>query len=54
MSQISKLDVVDALPEYYLPYAQYVNQTRALPDARDCLKTGTRFIIYAQYLNQVE
>ena len=53
MSQLNKLDVVNALPKYYLPYAQYVNQTRALPDARDCLKTGTRFILYAQYLEKL-
>ena len=53
MSQLNKLDVIDALPKYYLPYAQYVNQTRALPDARDCLKTGTRFILYAQYLEKL-
>ena len=50
MSNIQKMDVTKALPEFYLPYAQYVDQTRALPDARDCLKTGTRFILYAQYL----
>lgn len=53
MSNINKLDVTKALPDYYLPYAQYVNQTRALPDARDCLKTGTRFILYAQYLEKL-
>ena len=53
MSQLNKLDVIDALPRYYLPYAKYVNQTRSLPDARDCLKTGTRFILYAQYLEKL-
>ena len=51
--EIIKLDVVNALPKYYLPYAKYVNQTRSLPDARDCLKTGTRFILYAQYLEKL-
>ena len=53
MSDIKKLDVIDALPQYYLPYAQYVNQTRSLPDARDGLKQGARFILYAQYLNKL-
>lgn len=53
MSNISKKDIVSALPEYYLPYAQYVNQTRALPDSRDGLKQGARFILYAQYLNKL-
>ena len=53
MSQVTKIDVTSALPKYYLPYAQYVNQTRAIPDARDCLKTGTRFILYAQYLEKL-
>lgn len=43
------IDVVDALPEFYLPYSAYVLQTRALPDARDGLKTGARFILYSQY-----
>ena len=53
MSNISKQDVINALPQYYLPYAQYVNQTRALPDSRDGLKQGARFILYAQYLNKL-
>ena len=53
MMEIIKLDVTNALPKYYLPYAKYVNQTRSLPDARDCLKTGTRFILYAQYLEKL-
>ena len=53
MSEINKLDIINALPNYYLPYAQYVNQTRALPDARDGLKQGARFILYAQYLNKL-
>lgn len=53
MSQINKLDVVDALPQYYIPYAKYVNQNRSIPDARDCLKTGTRLLLYAQHVNKL-
>lgn len=49
----TKVDVIDALPQYYLPYAKYVNQTRALPDARDGLKQGARFILYSQYLHKL-
>lgn len=47
------LDVVDALPKLYLPFAGYVIQTRALPDARDGLKSGARYILYAQYLDKL-
>jgi topoisomerase-4 subunit A len=47
-----ELEVSDALPNFYVPYASYVIQTRALPDARDGLKTGARFILYAQYKNK--
>ena len=43
-----KLDVSKALPDFYLPYAGYVLQTRAIPDSRDGLKQGARFIIFAQ------
>jgi DNA gyrase subunit A len=46
-------DVVEILPKLYLPFAAYVNQTRALPDARDFLKTGTRYLLYAQYKNKL-
>lgn len=53
MSQINKIDVTEALPKYYIPYAKYVNQTRAIPDARDCLKTGTRLLLYAQHWNKL-
>ena len=42
-------EVSDALQAFYTPYASYVIQTRALPDARDGLKTGARFILYSQY-----
>lgn len=48
-----KLDVSAALPQFYLPYAQYVLATRALPDARDGLKSGARFILFAQYLKKL-
>lgn len=48
-----KLDVSQALPQFYLPYAQYVLATRALPDARDGLKSGARFILFAQYLKKL-
>ena len=47
------MDVVQALPEFYLPFAGYVLSTRAIPDARDGLKTGARFILYAQYLDKL-
>jgi DNA gyrase subunit A len=47
------LDVSQALPQFYLPYAQYVLATRALPDARDGLKSGARFILFAQYLKKL-
>lgn len=43
-----KIDVTEALPSFYLPFAGYVLQTRAIPDSRDGLKTGARFILYAQ------
>ena len=47
------LEISEALPEFYVPYASYVIQTRALPDARDGLKTGARFILYAQYKEKI-
>lgn len=46
-------EVSDALQAFYVPYASYVIQTRALPDARDGLKTGARFILYAQYKDKL-
>lgn len=46
-------EVSDALQAFYTPYASYVIQTRALPDARDGLKTGARFILYAQYKDKL-
>lgn len=48
-----KWEVSDALQAFYTPYASYVIQTRALPDARDGLKTGARFILYAQYKDKL-
>lgn len=49
----SDWEVSEALQAFYTPYASYVIQTRALPDARDGLKTGARFILYAQYLDKL-
>lgn len=46
-------EVSDALQAFYVPYSSYVIQTRALPDARDGLKTGARFILYAQYKDKL-
>ena len=46
-------DVAEALQAFYTPYASYVIQTRALPDARDGLKCGARFILYAQYKDKL-
>lgn len=46
-------EVSDALQAFYTPYASYVIQTRALPDARDGLKTGARYILYAQYKDKL-
>lgn len=51
MKIISK-EVKDAVPEAYLPFSAYVIQTRALPDARDCLKSGGRYILWSQYFNK--
>lgn len=48
-----KWEVSDALQAFYTPYASYVIQTRALPDARDGLKTGARFLLYAQYKDKL-
>lgn len=44
----NKFDIKDALPDFYLPFSGYVLQTRAIPDSRDGLKQGARFIIFAQ------
>ena len=49
----NEVEIAEALPEFYVPYASYVIQTRALPDARDGLKTGARFILYSQYTNKI-
>lgn len=49
----SNWEVSDALQGFYTPYASYVIQTRALPDARDGLKTGARFILYSQYKDKL-
>ena len=51
MKIISK-EIRDAVPAAYLPFSAYVIQTRALPDARDCLKTGGRYILWSQYLQK--
>lgn len=52
MSIITSKEIRDIAPEIYLPFSAYVIQTRALPDARDCLKTGGRYILWAQYFNK--
>lgn len=49
----NEIEISEALPEFYVPYASYVIQTRALPDARDGLKSGARFILYSQYTNKI-
>lgn len=49
----TSLEISEALPAFYVPYASYVIQSRALPDARDGLKAGARFILYAQYKNKI-
>lgn len=46
-------EISDALQAFYIPYASYVIQTRALPDARDGLKTGARFILYSQFKDKL-
>lgn len=51
MKIISK-EIKNTVPEAYLPFSAYVIQTRALPDARDCLKTGGRYILWSQYLEK--
>ena len=43
-------EISQVVPETYLPFSAYVIQTRALPDSRDCLKTGGRYILWSQYL----
>ena len=48
-----KWEVSDALQAFYVPYASYVIQTRALPDARDGLKSGARFILYSQFKDKL-
>ena len=52
MSKIISKEIKDAVPEAYLPFSAYVIQTRALPDSRDCLKTGGRYILWSQYFNK--
>lgn len=46
-------EVSEALQAFYVPYASYVIQTRAIPDARDGLLTGARFILYSQYKDKL-
>lgn len=52
MAIIISKEIEQAVPEAYLPFSAYVIQTRALPDARDCLKTGGRYILWSQYFNK--
>lgn len=51
MKIISK-EIKEAVPEAYLPFSAYVIQTRALPDARDFLKSCDRYILWSQYFNK--
>jgi DNA gyrase subunit A len=52
MSNIFTKEIKEVVPEAYLPFSAYVIQTRALPDARDCLKSGGRYILWSQYFNK--
>lgn len=52
MSDIVSMEIKEAVPKAYLPFSAYVIQTRALPDSRDCLKTGGRYILWSQYFNK--
>ena len=49
MGIFQKKEIKDVVPEAYLPFSAYVIQTRALPDARDCLKSGGRYLLWSQY-----
>lgn len=49
----SSWEIKEALQAFYTPYASYVIQSRALPDARDGLKCGARFILYSQYKDKL-
>lgn len=51
MSNIFSKEIKYAVPEAYLPFSAYVIQTRALPDSRDGLKSGGRYILWSQYFN---
>lgn len=52
MGIFTNKEIKAVAPEAYLPFAAYVIQTRALPDSRDCLKSGGRYILWSQYLNK--
>ena len=52
MGIFTNKEIKSVAPEAYLPFAAYVIQTRALPDSRDCLKSGGRYILWSQYLNK--
>lgn len=52
MGIFTNKEIKTVVPEAYLPFAAYVIQTRALPDSRDCLKSGGRYILWSQYLNK--
>lgn len=49
---ITQQEIKDVVPEAYLPFSAYVIQTRALPDVRDFLKTGGRYILWSQYFDK--
>lgn len=52
MAQIIDKEINEELSESYLRYAGYVLQTRAIPDARDCLKDGARKILWSMMVNK--
>lgn len=49
-NNIIKVNLEEAMPDNYLPYAVEVAKERALPDVRDGLKPVHRRIIYGSYL----
>ena len=52
MAKVVDKEINEELSESYLKYAGYVLQTRAIPDARDCLKDGARKILWSMLINK--
>ena len=46
-SKIVNVEVENELKKSFISYAMAVNESRAIPDGRDGLKTGHRRILYA-------